>query len=83
MRVRCSVAVVGAQLDSMMADASSSMRPGAIAALWARKLVVRSPEEIDLGEHHSCEVSDIVEIDDAGGCTREGFVEEETGRDLS
>ncbi len=63
-----------------MADASSSMQPGGIAASRAKKLVVQSPEEIDLGGHHSCEVSDTVEIDDAGGCTKEGYVEEETKR---
>ncbi len=63
-----------------MADASSSMRRGAIAASRAKKLVVQSPEEIDSGGHHSSEVSDTVEIEDAGGCTKEGYVEEETER---
>ena len=63
-----------------MADASSSMRRGAIAASRAKKPLVQSPEEIDLGGHHSCEVWDTVEIDDAGGCMKEGYVEEETER---
>lgn len=49
-----------------MARATFSMRRGVIAASWVRKLVVRLLEEVDLGEHHSCELSDTVEVDDAG-----------------
>lgn len=63
-----------------MANASSPMRRGAIAASWATKLVVRLLEEVDLVEHHLCEVSDNVEIDDAGVCIRKNYVEEETAR---
>lgn len=83
MKVRCSVVVVGGQLDWMMTDTSSSMRQGVIAALWARKLVVQSLEEADLGEHRSCQVSKTVETYDAGNCTGEDYVEGGTGRDDS
>lgn len=62
-----------------MADASSLMRRGAIAASRARKLVVRLQKEVDLGGHRLCEVSDTVEIDDADGYIREDYVEEGTG----
>lgn len=39
--------------------------------------MVRLLEEVDL-RPHSCEISDTVEIDDAGGCLRENYVEEGT-----
>lgn len=64
-----------------MAAAFSSMRRRAIAASWVRKRVVRLLEEVDLGKHHSCEVSDTVENDDAGGCIMEDYFEEGTRRD--
>lgn len=80
MKVRCSVVVVGGQSDWMMADTSSSMRPGVTVALRARKLVVQSLEKAVLGKHHSCQVSKMVEIDNVGGCTREDYVEEGTRR---
>ena len=63
-----------------MADTSSSMRPGVIVALRARKLVDQSLGKADLGERHSCQVSKIVEIYIVGGCTWEDYVEEGTGR---
>ena len=55
----------------MLADTSSWMRPGAIAASWARQLGVRLLEEVDLREHRSCEVSDTADIDEAKGCLGE------------
>ena len=63
-----------------MADTSSSMRPGVIVALRARKLVVQSLAKADLGERHSCQVPKIVEIYNVRGCTWEDYVEEGTGR---
>lgn len=48
-----------------MADASSSMRPGEIAASRVRKLAIRLLGNVDLGERHSCEVPENVEIDDS------------------
>lgn len=62
-----------------MADTSSSMR-GAIAALRAKKLVVQSLEEADLGEHRSCQGSRIVLSCDAGDRTQEDYVEMGKGR---
>ena len=58
-----------------MADTSSSMRPGVIAALRARKLVVQSLEKTDLDERRSCQLSRIVEIYNVEDCTREDYVE--------
>ena len=63
-----------------MADASSLMRPGAMTALWATRLMIRSLREAHLTEHHSYKVSDTVEIDDVVDCMREDYAERGTGR---
>lgn len=83
MRVHCFVVVAGAQLDLMIADASSSLRWEAIAASQARELVVRLLGEVDFGKHRSYEVSDRVEIDDERVYMRVDYVEEETEKGRS
>ena len=45
--------------------------------------MTRLMRQVDLAEHHLCEVSDTVEIAGVGVCIGEGYVERETGRDQS